>query len=120
MRISDWSSYVCSSDLRRREDSERAAALGAGAGSAAEFHRRRGAGALLVPAGAPADSRSLGLARAHRRGGRAGADPARRARPGGADPLRQEARSEEHTSELQSLMRISYAVFCLKKKKNKQ
>src|SRR3546814_11672358 len=30
-----------------------------------------------------------------------------------------EPRSEEHTSELQSLMRISYAVFCLKKKKNK-
>src|SRR3546814_8170305 len=29
-------------------------------------------------------------------------------------------RSEEHTSELQSLMRISYAVFCLKKKKNSQ
>src|SRR3546814_1212376 len=29
-------------------------------------------------------------------------------------------RSEEHTSELQSLMRTSYAVFCLKKKKNKQ
>src|SRR3546814_8052274 len=33
------------------------------------------------------------------------------------DPVR--LRSEEHTSELQSLMRISYAVFCLKKKKNK-
>src|SRR3546814_9322141 len=32
------------------------------------------------------------------------------------DPIR----SEEHTSELQSLMRISYAVFCLKKKKNTQ
>src|SRR3546814_5290540 len=30
------------------------------------------------------------------------------------------ARSEEHTSELQSLMRISYAVFCLKKKKKKR
>src|SRR3546814_10646445 len=30
----------------------------------------------------------------------------------------EQARSEEHTSELQSLMRISYAVFCLKKKKN--
>src|SRR3546814_8471218 len=30
---------------------------------------------------------------------------------------RRSARSEEHTSELQSLMRISYAVFCLKKKK---
>src|SRR3546814_4248216 len=32
--------------------------------------------------------------------------------------LLQTIRSEEHTSELQSLMRISYAVFCLKKKKN--
>src|SRR3546814_8686029 len=31
-----------------------------------------------------------------------------------------QARSEEHTSELQSLMRISYAVFCLKKKKQKE
>src|SRR3546814_1546567 len=38
----------------------------------------------------------------------------------GADPLFHavvDRRSEEHTSELQSLMRISYAVFCLKKKK---
>src|SRR3546814_8160171 len=37
----------------------------------------------------------------------------------GGDLLTIEVRSEEHTSELQSLMRISYAVFCLKKKKNK-
>src|SRR3546814_14452593 len=49
--------------------------------------------------------------RRHRPGGPAeGAGAAGRAR---------EPRSEEHTSELQSLMRISYAVFCLKKKKNK-
>src|SRR3546814_2284461 len=34
--------------------------------------------------------------------------------------LRRALRSEEHTSELQSLMRISYAVFCLKKKKRKK
>src|SRR3546814_8650317 len=34
-----------------------------------------------------------------------------------ADPAQRQGRSEEHTSELQSLMRISYAVFCLKKKK---
>src|SRR3546814_10340105 len=34
--------------------------------------------------------------------------------------LGEEARSEEHTSELQSLMRISYAVFCLKKKTHSQ
>src|SRR3546814_5265271 len=36
----------------------------------------------------------------------------------GRDRFPQQARSEEHTSELQSLMRISYAVFCLKKKKH--
>src|SRR3546814_2385324 len=53
--------------------------------------------------------------RAHDRGGpkRSQADPA------ADDPFgqrRADQRSEEHTSELQSLMRISYAVFCLKKK----
>src|SRR3546814_7488423 len=37
--------------------------------------------------------------------------------PGRYEDFRQRGRSEEHTSELQSLMRISYAVFCLKKKK---
>src|SRR3546814_9693719 len=48
--------------------------------------------------------------------GQRGAAP----RPGRrADRRRRFERSEEHTSELQSLMRISYAVFCLKKKKNK-
>src|SRR3546814_4797502 len=36
----------------------------------------------------------------------------------GCNAPRRDARSEEHTSELQSLMRISYAVFCLKKKNN--
>src|SRR3546814_3923654 len=37
---------------------------------------------------------------------------------GGRSPRGRDHRSEEHTSELQSLMRISYAVFCLKKKTN--
>src|SRR3546814_9378562 len=37
--------------------------------------------------------------------------------PEGVELAEQVGRSEEHTSELQSLMRISYAVFCLKKKK---
>src|SRR3546814_5755713 len=41
------------------------------------------------------------------------------ARPAAAAKGISAIRSEEHTSELQSLMRISYAVFCLKKKKNK-
>src|SRR3546814_7521156 len=43
---------------------------------------------------------------------------ARAAMPRGPFPPPRPSRSEEHTSELQSLMRISYAVFCLKKKKN--
>src|SRR3546814_10203340 len=38
----------------------------------------------------------------------------------GLDALKGEIRSEEHTSELQSLMRISYAVFCLKKKQQQE
>src|SRR3546814_1292757 len=45
--------------------------------------------------------------------------PIERLRPHSTDPMRNRAiapRSEEHTSELQSLMRTSYAVFCLKKK----
>src|SRR3546814_5383835 len=41
-------------------------------------------------------------------------------RPLSEATVNQCSRSEEHTSELQSLMRISYAVFCLKNKKNKQ
>src|SRR3546814_2012463 len=41
-------------------------------------------------------------------------------RGGGAAGRRRARRSEEHTSELQSLMRISYAVFCLKKKKKQK
>src|SRR3546814_10249856 len=60
---------------------------------------------------------------AYRDAGRAGdLQPrgARLAAAGGRDRLQYRAapRSEEHTSELQSLMRISYAVFCLKKKNN--
>src|SRR3546814_4807293 len=57
---------------------------------------------MAVPAGDAAD----------RRGGRG--LQGRRAAPGRTEV---DARSEEHTSELQSLMRISYAVFCLKKQK---
>src|SRR3546814_6067740 len=46
-----------------------------------------------------------------------GRNAAQSARSAGAMGFHQFQRSEEHTSELQSLMRISYAVFCLKKKK---
>src|SRR3546814_4117483 len=123
MRISDWSSDVCSSDLyigcgesgtaRRPWDEEKGvshdstsqSATAAGDGAARCSDRGLGAG------------RAAGGARNRRRSGhrRHRIAPAldRSDRPGAG-------RSEEHTSELQSLMRISYAVFCLKKKKNKQ
>src|SRR3546814_10763114 len=102
MRISDWSSDVCSSDLAR---GPRAGAAG-GCGKAA--HRRgreaRRAVRRLVAEGKCAGAQGANLCRA----GRGARQPQRH----GEEP----ARSEEHTSELQSLMRISYAVFCLKKK----
>src|SRR3546814_8961295 len=58
-------------------------------------------------------------ARRHLQGHR---DPARRVAPAPLSTVRAPPplRSEEHTSELQSLMRISYAVFCLKKKNKKE
>src|SRR3546814_9424647 len=86
MRISDWSSDVCSSDLSRgcRLPARDSHCHG----------RRRAAAATLARLYHPLVCR-------------AAAQSGRR-------------RSEEHTSELQSLMRISYAVFCLKKKKQKK
>src|SRR3546814_9288043 len=55
------------------------------------------------------------IAPLHRRGQQGGKVSAAVLEQRAGDPTRQ-GRSEEHTSELQSLMRISYAVFCLKKK----
>src|SRR3546814_1497687 len=53
-----------------------------------------------------------------RHAGLAGVQAEQLRRAGQQQPQLQSRRSEEHTSELQSLMRISYAVFCLKKKKH--
>src|SRR3546814_3432388 len=69
------------------------------------------------------DTPSFSLARltARRHRPRPSAQPVAdhgRAGIGAVGRLRPDERSEEHTSELQSLMRISYAVFCLKKKKH--
>src|SRR3546814_3368833 len=77
--------------------------------------RRRGPGA---PAVLLRGGRRDGLREVRRGPGRRGRDGGGDGRPLGCDQRRhQPGRSEEHTSELQSLMRISYAVFCLKKKK---
>src|SRR3546814_2799489 len=59
---------------------------------------------------------SSGLLFIARSSGRAGRGGRRQVRGGIDRAQRRQQRSEEHTSELQSLMRISYAVFCLKKK----
>src|SRR3546814_7372137 len=110
MRISDWSSDVCSSDLQyvaallghltRNTDGE------AGAGERVPSDKG------FRKAEFPAKLAHLVLEQF-----------AQRLHQRHLHPLRQAAdivRSEEHTSELQSLMRISYAVFCLKKKNKKQ
>src|SRR3546814_2605864 len=100
MRISDWSSDVCFSDLNI-------------AVTAAPHLSRRCFNNLLS---AGAHCRRERARAAHQREHRGCADASQN-----CSPLRvylHPLRSEEHTSELQSLMRISYAVFCLKKKKN--
>src|SRR3546814_3033432 len=139
MRISDWSSDVCSSDLPCREIAAQQIILlvgrprPAGAhveiGVAAQHPALGGVGVEFV--GDDADRLARGATRAARairdRLAAAEPDPAERVvQFGGVRagklgehlpflPPRQIGRSEEHTSELQSLMRISYAVFCLKK-----
>src|SRR3546814_8970460 len=104
--MSDWSSYVCSSDLRADGGAGRAGGQG---GLRLHGLSRRLAG--------PADGRArLRGAAAARRGHRLRGDDPAGAGLRGAEVLSCRVKSEEHTSELQSLMRISYAVFCLKKK----
>src|SRR3546814_9596669 len=67
----------------------------------------------MVAANSPASTR---MAPANARRRMCLGAPAQRASAMPKKPLAIEGRSEEHTSELQSLMRISYAVFCLQKK----
>src|SRR3546814_3231137 len=98
MRISDWSSDVCSSDLPVDHDKIGAGIL-AGFEHGGQAHRlnRRHGGRVELAHVFPERGRRLRV-QVDDRSDLAG------------------LRSEEHTSELQSLMRISYAVFCLKKK----
>src|SRR3546814_2660840 len=105
MRISDWSSDVCSSDLEGVVHQPRAG-LVAALGQAAEA---QAAGAV--------DHQRAGQLAGVRLAGQVGFGIAQHVAEKGADVITR-SRSEEHTSELQSLMRISYAVFCLKKKNN--
>src|SRR3546814_6065885 len=104
MRISDWSSDVCSSDLAAVEMDQDAVAFDIDAIDGRREARRAG-----DPTGEKRKNKGhepilprpvrTGPAKIHGRG------------------VPAVNRSEEHTSELQSLMRISYAVFCLQHKK---
>src|SRR3546814_3829179 len=93
MRISDWSSDVCSSDLFARPVTRKRP------GESLDSNRTPSAkrGAIY----SEKELQMLESVKIQRR----------------QSEIRSALRSEEHTSELQSLMRISYAVFCLKKKK---
>src|SRR3546814_4968383 len=112
MRISDWRSDVCSSDLLHLHLlAERVGDVDVETDELAvggDFTERR-IGAL------DADAHRLPLLGVGLGGAQGSPDCQR------GDDIEAErvhGRSEEHTSELQSLMRISYAVFCLKKKNN--
>src|SRR3546814_9961130 len=118
MRISDWSSDVCSSDLpilgqippalpRKQVTHLRHPHRIVGVGKLQRPNRRPLADEYRDMDEDPDDQRDPNR---RQPGLETRIGTARRARPG------REVRSEEHTSELQSLMRISYAVFCLKKK----
>src|SRR3546814_2856012 len=115
MRISDWSSDVCSSDL-----AEDAVQDTFGKWQAADRRAIETPRAWLTTV---CTRRCLDLLKAADRSrvdyvGPWLPEPVQTA---AADaPAELAARSEEHTSELQSLMRISYAVFCLKKKKKEK
>src|SRR3546814_3575520 len=107
MRISDWSSDVCSSDLGEGRDGR----IGGDAGE--EIFARRDD---LVGVAAKSETITEHHPHDHRECGDGEDLGQHRCHVLGADEAAVKQRSEEHTSELQSLMRISYAVFCLKKK----
>src|SRR3546814_2555225 len=125
MRISDWSSDVCSSDLsaapraatpRLIPAPSRSSATGSRASpKARRAVTSRGASASTSRAGGAAH----GLVGKADRGTQRGAHHVAKLHVEGV-ARRAQQDSEEHTSELHSLMRISYAVFCLKKKKKHQ
>src|SRR3546814_5359864 len=118
MRISDWSSDVCSSDLwpGEQEPSRSLAATPERRTriclpSSPNSEQRNVSPSVMeatVQANAPACFSSVLSAEAAEQPHRASAVPTRKTTP--------HRRSEEHTSELQSLMRITHAVFCLQQK----
>src|SRR3546814_2061208 len=137
MRISDWSSDVCSSDLPRPPTPEKVTvqpklspkAEGKAATSPESAPDDRGC-SISSPSPALCQWPLIARLPLHRGFSAPLASPKSKGATSklklgstfiiGCDAAWQVQRSEEHTSELQSLMRISYAVFCLKKKNYKK
>src|SRR3546814_5575565 len=123
MRISDWSSDVCSSDLLVEVDRPRIGEFGHVEVEALKGFRHHD---RFGPLGCRGGEHEGGEQHSHDlRRSLVGQKGREKASGGPFAALRHRinsteaiCRSEEHTSELQSLMRISYAVFCLKKKQN--
>src|SRR3546814_7629606 len=117
MRISDWSSGVCSSDLP-----DRIGVFGAVPMHQLELVAEGGSTFMCQGQHRRIDPpHDIAHAAIGRHSPLPFADDGGETAMDGHDRWRRfEQRSEEHTSELQSLMRISYAVFCLKKKKKKK
>src|SRR3546814_2495817 len=109
MRISDWSSDVCSSDLHTPVPPRRRIAWRRPSQwlKSPTTDTRRAEGAQTAKCTPATPSRVIGCAPSTCQSAR-------------CEPSAMKCRSEEHTSELQSLMRTSYAVFCLQKKKTNQ
>src|SRR3546814_7910929 len=114
MRISDWSSDVCSSDLRLRPNQHphnRTSVVTVAVAMRRSFFADFNGSAPVSGSGhwtaAPLATACNRVVHGHQN--------RTRRLPAGCD--RRGRRSEEHTSALQSLMRSSYAVFCLKKNK---
>src|SRR3546814_6218457 len=120
MRISDWSSDVCSSDphMGRAQPHRRLEVI-------RHAHRKAGDAVVLRQLGKQRKiGRGLNVGWRHRHQPGNGQSSSTRRRQQDRQIAHRAAvflrlRSEEHTSELQSLMRISYAVFCLTTKNNK-
>src|SRR3546814_4032587 len=136
MRISDWSSDVCSSDLRQARllhqiqhaaENDRCTDTETHHGTRQQIHaaaRVKQVAIQIIGARHQRRRVDAGQWQVH---GVVDGDRARGKAIKADVPVAprllacpRDKRSEEHTSELQSLMRISYAVFCLKKKKQKK
>src|SRR3546814_10363854 len=109
MRISDWSSDVCSSDLLCRGRLASCVLLGDDTEDHPSPPRRRHGRCFATDMDRAARLATVDTTHAR--------DHAHPSGSGTGIHARSAGRSEEHTSELQSLMRISYAVFCLRKTK---